>query len=368
MNQNNNIRAIIAGGGTGGHIFPAVAIANAIKKHNANNEILFVGALGKMEMEKVPKEGYKIIGLPIAGFNRSSIFKNYSLPFKLINSFLQARKIIKNFKPNVVIGVGGYASFPMLFMAQNAGIATLIQEANSFAGKSNIILGKKASSVCVAYDGMDKFFKKEKIHFTGNPIRENIANSTVAKKEAILFFNLNEDKKTILVIGGSLGAKSINDTLKSQYKIFLENGFQVIWQTGALAFESSKNCIVSYEENIKVFDFIQQMDKAYAAADIIISRAGAMSIAELCIVAKPVVFVPLPTAAEDHQTTNALALVKKNAAILIRNVDTDNELVKKTIALLNDEKTCAMYSSNLKNMAITNAVEKIYGQIKLIVN
>ncbi len=357
------IRVIIAGGGTGGHIFPAVAIANALKKQNAQNEILFVGALGKMEMEKVPKEGYKIIGLPIAGLNRSNLLKNIFLPFKVVNSFLKARKIIKEFKPNIVIGVGGYASFPILKMAQLVGVPSLVQEQNSHAGKSNIILGKKAQTVCVGYDNMEQFFPKDKIVYTGNPVRKIISNNTITQKEALDFFKLEANKKTILVIGGSLGAKSINETLIAKHQQLLAKNAQIIWQTGkhafAAAIESTKNSGTS----IKVFEFIQQMDMAYAAADIVISRAGALSIAELCIVGKPVVFVPFPFASEDHQTANAMALVNKNAALLVRDVDAQLELITKTTTLLQDNKMSAMLSANIKELAITNADERIVEQI-----
>jgi UDP-N-acetylglucosamine--N-acetylmuramyl-(pentapeptide) pyrophosphoryl-undecaprenol N-acetylglucosamine transferase len=359
-----HIKIIIAGGGTGGHIFPAVAIANALKKDNGANEILFVGALGKMEMEKVPKEGYEIIGLPIAGFNRSNLFKNILLPFKVLNSFFKARKIIKEFKPDIAVGVGGYASFPILRMAQLANIPTLIQEQNSHAGKSNMILGQKAAAVCVAYDGMEKYFPKKSIIHTGNPVRSTISKSSISQQEALAFFTLNESKKTVLVIGGSLGAKSINDTLMLQHQKLLAEGVQIIWQTGKLAFERAKESIANSGEAIHVHEFIQNMDMAYAAADIVISRAGALSIAELCIVGKPVVFVPFPHAAEDHQTANAMSLVNKNAALMVRDADATSELMTKTIQLLNDPMMQALFTERIKELAIVDADNRIVEQIK----
>jgi UDP-N-acetylglucosamine--N-acetylmuramyl-(pentapeptide) pyrophosphoryl-undecaprenol N-acetylglucosamine transferase len=357
---------MIAGGGTGGHIFPAVAIANALMKRNAQNQILFVGALGKMEMEKVPKEGYNIIGLPIAGFNRSNMLKNITLPFKLLNSLWQARNAIKQFKPDVVVGVGGYASFPILKMAQRMGIPSLIQEQNSHAGKSNMQLGKRANSICVAYDGMDKFFDKNLITLTGNPVRSSIVNATVAKLEALTFFELQPNKKTILIIGGSLGAKSINDTIIAQHAQLLAQDVQIIWQTGKTSFAQACSSITGKENVVKVHEFIQKMDYAYAAADVVISRAGALSIAELCIVAKPVVFVPYPHAAEDHQTVNAMALVNNNAAIIVKDNEVQQQLIPNVNALMQDQNKCETFSANLKKMAIADADDRIVNQLYTI--
>jgi UDP-N-acetylglucosamine--N-acetylmuramyl-(pentapeptide) pyrophosphoryl-undecaprenol N-acetylglucosamine transferase len=354
---------MIAGGGTGGHIFPAVAIANTLMTRNAQNKILFVGALGKMEMEKVPKEGYKIIGLPIAGFNRSNMLKNITLPFKVMHSLYLARKAIQEFKPDVVVGVGGYASFPILKMAQSMGIPSLIQEQNSHAGKSNMQLGKKAKSVCVAYDGMDKFFNKNILTLTGNPVRSLIVNASVTKQEALAFFELQPNKKTILIIGGSLGAKSINDTIIAQSKSLLNHDIQILWQTGKPSFAAATQSIVGLEKNIKVHEFIQAMDKAYAAADIVISRAGALSIAELCIVGKPVVFVPYPHAAEDHQTVNAMALVNNHAAAIVKDSEVFTQLIPTVTALLQNENTCNTYTENIKKMAITDAADRIVNQL-----
>jgi UDP-N-acetylglucosamine--N-acetylmuramyl-(pentapeptide) pyrophosphoryl-undecaprenol N-acetylglucosamine transferase len=362
------IKVIIAGGGTGGHIFPAVAIANALKKCNATSQILFVGAQGKMEMEKVPKEGYEIIGLPIEGMNRSNMLKNIFLPYKIWKSFMLAKKVIKDFNPDVVVGVGGYASFPIMRMAQSLQIATLIQEQNGYAGKSNKILGKRANRICVAYDGMENFFPKDNLVLTGNPVRSIISENTCTRTEAIEFFGLNESKKTILITGGSLGAKAINDTLMEQYKELLKINVQIIWQTGKPAYQAAINATCNDTENVKIFEFIQKMDMAYTAADIVISRSGALSIAEQCIAAKPVVYVPFPHAAEDHQTTNAMALVNKNAAILVKDSDAKNNLITQTIALINNSEMQDLFSTNLKKMAIVDADQRIVTEIYSIIS
>lgn len=359
MSETKQIKLIIAGGGTGGHIFPAVSIANAMKRMHPQCEILFVGAKGKMEMEKVPKEGYNIVGLDIAGFDRSSLLKNIFLPFKLIKSFLQAKKVIADFKPTVAVGVGGYASFPVLYMAQSKGIPTLVQEQNSFAGKSNKVLGKKAKAVCVAYRDMERFFPKENIVYTGNPIRKSIAQNTISQEEGAAFFNLNTNQKIVFAFGGSLGAKSINETLMAQFNQIIDAGAQLIWQTGTTYFQQAKDAVKGYEHAIKVFDFIREMDYAYAAADIIISRAGASSISELCVVGKPVIFVPFPFASEDHQTHNAMALVNSNAAMMVKNSDTDNALLSKVMLLLNDNTHCDLMRNNIKQLAITDADDRI---------
>ena len=303
-------RIIIAGGGTGGHIFPAIAIANAIKKIAPDASILFIGAKGKMEMEKVPLAGYKIEGLDIAGFNRSSLIKNIALPYKLVKSFLQVRQIFKAFKPVAVIGVGGYSSFPVLRYAQSQGIKTFIHESNSFAGKSNIMLAKKATQIFVASDGMEKFFPANKILITGNPVRESISKSTITREAAVGIFNLDPLKKTILSVGGSLGAKNINEALAAHLGDFEKNNLQLIWQTGKPYIAKAKELAAS-KTNIWVNDFIVQMEHAYAAADVVISRSGAMAITELCVQKKAVLFVPFPFAAEDHQTANAKNLVNK---------------------------------------------------------
>ncbi len=355
-------RIIIAGGGTGGHIFPAIAIANAILKLKPTTEILFVGAKGKMEMEKVPLAGFRIEGLTIAGFNRSSLIKNIGLPFKLVKSFLQVIKIFMAFKPTKVIGVGGYSSFPVLRYAQAIGIETFIHESNSFAGKSNRLLGKRATKIFVATDGMDQFFPSDKLILTGNPVRERIAKSKVSREEAIVFFGLDPNKKTILAIGGSLGAKNINEALTEGIDEFKKNDMQLIWQTGKPYVQKGRE-IAAGKSNIWVSDFIAQMEYAYAAADLIISRSGAMSIAELAVMGKPSVLVPFPFAAEDHQTVNAKKLVDKNAAEMISDGDALAQLVSAVIVLSKNEKRQQELKDNISKLAITNADELIAKEI-----
>jgi UDP-N-acetylglucosamine--N-acetylmuramyl-(pentapeptide) pyrophosphoryl-undecaprenol N-acetylglucosamine transferase len=360
-------RIIIAGGGTGGHIFPAIAIANAIKKLAPQTEILFVGAKGKMEMEKVPQAGYKIEGLDIAGFNRSSLIKNFALPFKLLKSFLQVKKIFKTFKPVAAIGVGGYSSFPVLRYAQNKGIATFIHESNSYAGKSNKMLGKKARKIFVATDGMEKFFPAEKIRITGNPVRTAILQSTVSRDEAIRFFGLDVSKKTVLVVGGSLGAKSINEAIAANLEDFAKNNLQLIWQTGKPFAEKAKT-IAKGLTYVWVNDFINQMENAYAAVDVVISRAGAMAIAELCVVQKPVLFVPFPFAAEDHQTINAQNLVMKNAARMIKDDEAKEKLVPAIIELAKDENQQNELKQNIAKLAIRDADVQIAAEVWQLIN
>ncbi len=356
-------KIIIAGGGTGGHIFPAIAIANALKKMEPSIEILFVGAKGKMEMEKVPQAGYKIEGLDIAGFNRSSLIKNIGLPLKLVKSFLQVRKIINRFQPDAVVGVGGYSSFPVLRYAQVKGVPTFIHESNSFAGKSNILLGRKATKVFVATDEMQKFFPPEKLLITGNPVRPGIVNvSSVNKQEALAFFGLAPDKKTVLVVGGSLGARSINEAIAGGLDALLQAGLQLIWQTG-------KTDAAKWREKaagrraVWVSDFITQMEQAYAAADIVVSRAGAMAKAELCVVKKPVVFVPYPFAAEDHQTVNALNLVEKQAALMVKDSEARNKVVPAIIELATNEPKQNELKNNIARYAVQDADERIAKEI-----
>jgi len=360
MNQGKKI--IIAGGGTGGHIFPAIAIANAMKKKNASIEILFVGAKGKMEMEKVPQAGYQIQGLDIAGFNRSSLIKNISLPYKLIKSFVQVRKIVGGFKPDAVIGVGGYSSFPVLRYAQAKGIPTFIHESNSFAGKSNILLGKKAQKVFVASEGMEKFFRKEKLMVTGNPVRSSIVKSVVSREEGIAFFQLDPSGKTVLVTGGSLGAKGINEAIDAQLGEFEKQGVQLIWQTGKPYMQRAKD-ISAGKKNIWTGDFITRMEYAYAAADLVISRSGAMAIAELSVLRKPVIFVPFPFAAEDHQTVNAKFLESKKAGIMIRDSEAKEQLVPAAIALAKNEQQRRSLSNEIGKLGITDADERIAEEI-----
>ncbi len=356
-------RIIISGGGTGGHIFPAVATANALLKIMPDVKLLFVGANGKMEMDKIPQEGFEIKGIDITGFNRSSLLKNILLPFKILKSLFQSKKIIKNFKPDICVGVGGYASFPLLKVAQQMNIKTVVEEQNSFAGKSNKILGKKANAICVAYDGMEQFFPKEKIVKTGIPVRKNIVESKITKEEACRFFGLDRNKKIVFAFGGSLGAKSINETLIAQHEEFIKNDVQLIWQTGKNLFLAAQESVIGKEKIIKVFDFIKEMEIAYAAADVVISRAGALSIAELCCVGKPVVFLPFPFASEDHQTHNAMALVKNNAALLIKDSEAKEKLITTIFSLLNNEKWRIEMSAALQKNAVKNADEIIANKI-----
>ena len=362
-----NKKIIIAGGGTGGHIFPAVAIANALKKADPGIEILFVGAKGKMEMEKVPQAGYTIEGLDIAGFNRSSLIKNISLPFKLLKSFFQVRNIMKRFSPDAVIGVGGYSTFPVLRYAQARDIPTFIHESNSFAGKSNIMLGKKATTIFVASDGMEKFFPKEKLMITGNPVRKSIVQSTISKAEGIRFFGLDENKKTVFATGGSLGARSINEALAANLQDFENHNLQLIWQTGKT---TASEYIAKGKawKNIWVNDFITDMQYAFAAADVVISRSGAMAIAELCVAKKAAVFVPYPLAAEDHQTANAQNLVNKHAGLLIKDSEAKDKLVVTVTDLMKNDSLQDELKENIAKLAITDADDKIAGEILKTIN
>jgi UDP-N-acetylglucosamine--N-acetylmuramyl-(pentapeptide) pyrophosphoryl-undecaprenol N-acetylglucosamine transferase len=364
-----SLKVILSGGGTGGHIFPAIAIANELKKLVPHVEILFVGALGKMEMEKVPSAGYKIIGIPIAGFQRNFSWANFKLPFLIFKSLLQTRKIIDEFKPDVVIGTGGYASGPLLKAATSKRVPTLLQEQNSYAGITNKILSKKATKICVAYDGMEKFFDKEKIVLTGNPVRQDILNRNINQDEAYQFFNLDKNKKTVLVIGGSLGARGINEAISLGLKQFSDHNIQLIWQTGKTYFEIAIEKL-SYHSTqyIKPYDFIFRMDYAYKVADLVISRAGAGAISEICIVSKPSILIPLPSAAEDHQTKNAMSLVLKNAAVLIKESDAKNILIHKIISLLNNEEELIELSKNVGTLALPNSTHLIANEVLKLAN
>ncbi len=353
---------IIAGGGTGGHIFPAIAIANAIKKLQPQTAFLFIGAKGKMEMEKVPQAGFEIKGLDIAGFNRSSLIKNIGLPYKLVKSFFQVRQIFNSFHPTAVIGVGGYSSYPVLRYAQSKKIKTFIHESNSFAGKSNILLGKKAIRIFTASDGMEKFFPGNKIMQMGNPVRAAISHSTLTRAEGISYFGLDPQKKTILSIGGSLGAKSINEAIDKRIDEFEKNDLQLIWQTGKPYAEKGKERAEG-KSNIWVNDFITQMEYAYAAADLIISRSGAMAIAEICVSKKPAVFVPFPFAAEDHQTANAQSLVNINAGIMVKDNEALDKLVTAIVSLSRSENKQHELITNISKLGITNADEIIAKEI-----
>ncbi len=349
-----SVKVILAGGGTGGHIFPAVAIANAIKKQQPDAEILFVGAKGRMEMEKVPQAGYEIKGIDIIGFNRSSLIKNIGLPLKLLRSFIQVRSIINKFKPDAVIGVGGYSSFPVLRYAQSRGIASFIHESNSFAGKANIMLGRQATKVFVASDGMEKFFPTQKIMITGNPVRASISLSTITKEEGLKYFELETTKKTVLVVGGSLGAKSINEAIDAGLDEFEKNNLQLIWQTGKM-YAAKAKARSEGKYNVWVNEFISQMEHAYSAADVVISRAGAMAISEICLVAKPSVFVPYPHAAEDHQTVNAKHLVEKHAGLMVKDSEVKEKLVKSIIALATDEVKQNELKQHIAKLGVADA-------------
>ncbi|WP_164112778.1 MULTISPECIES: undecaprenyldiphospho-muramoylpentapeptide beta-N-acetylglucosaminyltransferase [Sphingobacterium] len=361
-------KVIISGGGTGGHIFPAIAIANALRRTQPDIEILFVGAEGKMEMEKVPAAGYTIVGLNIQGFNRSSLWKNLSLPFKMVDSMLKARRIIKDFKADVAVGVGGYASGPLLMMANMMGVPTLIQEQNSFAGKTNKSLGRKAKKVCVAYEGMEQFFAKEKVLLTGNPIRRTSVDIEGKKGEAMVSFGLEAGKKTILVTGGSLGAGTLNDCVKNNIDKLNAAGIQVIWQCGGYYIDKlTAELGGKLPNSIKMSAFLQKMDYAYAAADLIIARAGAGTISELCVVGKPVILVPSPNVAEDHQTKNAMALVNKEAALMVKDADAKTVLMDRAMALLQDDETCQRLATHIKALALLDADEVIAREVlKLI--
>ncbi|MDA9120416.1 undecaprenyldiphospho-muramoylpentapeptide beta-N-acetylglucosaminyltransferase [Flavobacteriales bacterium] len=360
----SKVKVIISGGGTGGHIFPAIAIANALKKLQSDVEILFVGALGKMEMEKVPAAGYEIIGLNIAGLNRSNMLKNLTFPFKLIGSLLKSLKIIKDFKPNVVVGVGGFASGPVMYAASTKGIPTVIQEQNSYAGITNKLLGAKAKKVCVAYDDMEKFFPAQNIIRTGNPVRQDILHLDGKREGGIKTFNLDPSKKTLLVIGGSLGARSINLAMKSHIEDFKKADVQVVWQTGKFFIEEAKKAVADANaSNFFVSDFIYTMDQAYAVADVVLSRAGASSISELCIVGKPSVLVPFPFAAEDHQTKNAQALVNVDAAILVPDSEAGTRACEESLKLISDEATQSKFINNIQQLAQPNADEVIAKEI-----
>lgn len=359
----SGLRVIIAGGGTGGHIFPAIAVGHALQRLQPGTKLLFVGAKNKMEMEKVPEQGFEIRGLDIVGFNRSNLLKNLALPMKLWRARQDAKDIIREFKPDAIVGVGGYASFPVLNAGQSMGIPTLIQEQNSYAGKSNKILGRKAKSVCVAYHGMDQFFPKDKVLLTGNPVRKNISLMDKTSEEGKAWFNVQHQGRTILIVGGSQGARSINLCINALLPELMKEDVNLIWQTGKAYYETARDSALEHGDRVKVFDFISDMDYAYAAADVVISRAGALAIAELCIAGKPVIFVPLPTAAEDHQTSNAMALVKHNAALLVKDSEASTELIKKVRAILTDRAMQELMSKNLKAMAVKDADERIAGKV-----
>ena len=361
----HNLRIIISGGGTGGHIFPAVAIANALKAKRPDTEILFVGALGRMEMQRVPAAGYNIKGLPICGFNRKNLLKNFAVLFKLWKSQRIAKKIIKDFKPVVAVGVGGYASGPTLNQCASMGIPCLIQEQNSYAGVTNKLLAKKASKICVAYEGMERFFPKDKIVLTGNPVRQQLLDTQLTKAEALRTFGLEPSKKTILIVGGSLGARTINDSVMAHLDELQNSGVQVIWQTGKNYFENIKQQLAekSPMPALKPTDFIADMGAAYRAADLVISRAGASSISEFCLIGKPVILVPSPNVAEDHQTKNAMALVNRQAAKFVSDAEAPQKLIPLALSTVKDDQILGQLSHNIKLMALRNSAETIANEV-----
>ena len=379
--KNNGPRVIISGGGTGGHIFPAVSIANAIKELRPDAEILFVGAEGRMEMQRVPDAGYKIIGLPVAGFDRKRLWKNFAVIIKLLRSQWKARRILKEFSPQVAVGVGGYASGPTLKVAGMMGVPTLIQEQNSYAGVTNKLLAQKACKICVAYDGMEKFFPADKIIMTGNPVRQNLLANKQSREEAVTSFGFNPEKKTILILGGSLGARTINQTLIAALDTIKANGdIQFIWQTGKIYIQQVKDAIttatgeairnpcISAIPNLYVTDFIKDMASAYAAADLVISRAGAGSISEFCLLNKPVILVPSPNVAEDHQTKNALALVDKKAAIYVKDVDAMKHLVPVALETVTDAEKLKTLSENIAKLALPDSATIIAKEVLKLIN
>ena len=360
------LKIIISGGGTGGHIYPAVAVAQELQKRIPDVDILFVGASDRMEMEKVPKAGYKIVGLWISGLQRSLSVKNILFPIKVVSSVLKSLQILKSFKPDAVIGFGGYASGAMLYAATMKKIPTVIHEANSYAGITNKILKNRVDSICVAYDKMERFFPENKIVKTGNPVRKDLMNVESLKNEALTFFNLDKNKKTVLVIGGSLGARTINESILNGLNKIEEAELQLIWQTGK-SFDRSQFTVHSEPSSVNCQPFIYEMNLAYAAADIVVSRAGALSIAELAQVKKPVILVPSPNVAEDHQTKNAMALVDREAAILVRDIDARNRLVDEVIMLANNEMKQVQLKNNIASFAMPNAAEKIVDEVMLLI-
>ncbi len=366
--SDQKLKILVTGGGTGGHVFPAIAIADAIKKMRPDTEFLFVGAIGKMEMERVPKAGYAIEGLNITGFQRSMSLKNLAFPIKLLRSLWKARSIVRKFQPDVVIGTGGYASGPVMQAAQRAGIPTLIQEQNSYAGVTNKILGKKAARICVAYDHMEQFFPQEKIVFTGNPVRSDILDLQGKREEGLKHYGLDPEKKTIVVIGGSLGARTLNNAMRDNVELFeQQEAIQVIWQCGKFYEYEYTAMETAKLPNVQCLAFIDRMDLLYAAADVLISRAGALTISELCLVGKPAILVPSPNVAEDHQTKNALALVEKVAARLVRDGDAKEKMLQDALLILENEALAFSLSESIRQLGRPNAAEAIAREaIKLV--
>ncbi len=367
--KSKSLKIIISGGGTGGHIFPALSIARAIQRRTQGVEILFVGAHDRMEMEKIPAAGFKIIGLPITGFQRKITWKNITFFPKLIISLIKCKSIIKTFNPDVVVGVGGYASGPLLRVAQRLKVPTLIQEQNSYAGITNKLLASKAKKICVAYHNMGRYFPKNKIVNTGNPIRKDLQDIKNKSTEALRFFNFEPDKKTLLIIGGSLGARTINESITLNLDVLIRKNIQVIWQTGKYYYKKAKEEVARYNNhNISVMEFINRMDFAYSVADVIISRAGAGTISELCIVGKPIILVPSPNVAEDHQTKNALALVDKNAAVMVKDANAKSELINNLLELIKDDNKCVEMGVKLQKLAKPDADELIVDEVFKIID
>lgn len=367
--MSNDLRIVISGGGTGGHIFPAVSIANAIKAKRPDAKILFVGALGKMEMQRVPAAGYEIKGLPICGFDRKHLLKNVVVLFKIWKSQRMAKKIIKDFKPMAAVGVGGFASGPTLNVCAKKGIPCLIQEQNSYAGVTNKLLAKKADKICVAYEGMQRFFPSDKIIMTGNPVRQNVLQTPLSKEEARQRFGLDPDKKTVLLIGGSLGARTLNESVLQNLDLMEKSGVQFIWQTGKYYSASIAERLKGKNlPMLKVTDFISDMGAAYKAADLVVSRAGASSISEFCLIGKPVVLVPSPNVAEDHQTKNAMALVNKDAALFVKDAEAPGVLVKKAIDTVQDEAKLASLSANILKLGFKDSAGVIADEVIKLAN
>lgn len=368
MSTQPTYRILISGGGTGGHIYPAIAIANAWKERHPGSEILFVGAQGKMEMQKVPEAGYPIKGLPVAGLQRSLSLANLSFPIKLLKSLKMASQIVKDFQPDAVVGVGGYASGPVLFAAQRKGIPTLVQEQNSYAGLTNKLLAKRANTICVAYPEMEQFFPLEKIHLTGNPVRKDILDLKDKKDKALEHFGLNTEKPVILILGGSLGARTLNQAMLQDMAILEKDGYQVLWQSGKFYFkEMSEKLAESGLKHIHLREFIREMDLAYAAADLIVSRAGALSVSELSLVGKPVIFIPSPNVAEDHQTKNAMAFVNRQAAVLLKDSEAVGRLREMVNDLMKDESRSTQLGQNMRALAKPEATESIINELEKLV-
>ncbi|MBO4805561.1 MAG: undecaprenyldiphospho-muramoylpentapeptide beta-N-acetylglucosaminyltransferase [Paludibacteraceae bacterium] len=364
----SKLKFIISGGGTGGHIFPAISIANALKRRVPDAEFLFVGAEGRMEMEKVPAAGYQIKGLPVFGFDRKNMLKNIKVLFCLVKSLFQAKRIVKEFQPNVVVGVGGYASGPTLYAANSLGIPTVLQEQNSYAGVTNKLLAKKAAKICVAYEGMEKFFPKDVILLTGNPVRQDFLEVAPKSEEAYKFFGFSPEKRTLLIIGGSLGARTLNKSMLLGLQKLSDAGIQVLWQTGKFYYDEMKKQSEAFaSDSLLVTDFVKRMDYAYSMADLVVSRAGASSISELCLLGKPAVLVPSPNVAEDHQTKNAMALASRNAAVMISDAEAPEKMIDAVLSLIFDDERLAAISKNSHDMAQLDSADRIASEILSLV-